>query len=132
MKSACGVGWGMSRAAGMSIVRTTGVGMADAGCMWGQCNRSSMLAVSVARPGRGRSLRGAFCVPHAALASRTLRADSEIEVWLDWARSVDDERARPALHYSPRIVRRESGRHGASGVPRLRRGAGEADPLGAT
>lgn len=102
--------------------------------MWEQCDRSSMLAVAVGRPGRQRSLHGAFCVPHAALASRTLRAESEVEVevWLDWVRSVEGERTRPALHYSPRIVRRESGRHSASGVPRLRRGAGEADPLGAT
>jgi len=106
--------------------------MAEAGCVWEQCDRSSMLVVSVGRPGRDRSLHGAFCVPHAALASRTLRADSEAEVWLDWVRSVDGERARPALHYSPRIVRRESGRHSASGGPRLRRGAGDADPLGAT
>ena len=100
--------------------------------MWEQCDRSSTLAVAVGRPGNERSLHGAFCVPHAALTSRTLRAEPEVEVWLDWVRSVEGERTRPSPHYSPRIVRRESGRHSASGVPRLRRGAGEADPLGAT
>lgn len=120
--------------AAMSTARANGFGMTDAICMWEQCDRSSQVAVSVGRPENDRSVHGAFCVPHAGLTSRALRAESETEVWLDWVRSVGDvvvdlNSARISLHHSPRSVRREAGRHAPRGEPRIRGDAGNADPL---
>ena len=114
--------------------------MPDAGCMWRHCDRSARIAVSALRPGVGLELHGTFCVPHAALSSRALRAQAGAEVWLDWARMVHDARSqRDAGHRDEareagtartrRRRRGERGEHGPQGGPRWHGRGGPADPL---
>ncbi|HSK97858.1 MAG TPA: hypothetical protein VK891_14645 [Euzebyales bacterium] len=104
--------------------------------MWQLCDRSARITVSVLRPGAGLGLHGTFCVPHAALSARALRADVTVEVWLDWVRSVHDAPAGRDVGRDDEIrqpgATRTAGRRGDRGPhggPRWRGRGGPADPF---